>query len=640
MHLAKISIDNFRIFGTGDDCLTLSLHPKLTLIVGENDSGKTAVIDAIRFVLGTSDLDYVRLTIDDFHLSYSKNEDGQIVAHRAETLRIECLFENLSIQEAAMFLEWLGIEEKDGNPHYFLRVWLEARREESRDIDGKITVNFRAGSDDEGMRFDGEARRNLRATYLRPLRDAEREMSSRRGSRLSKILYAHVGPESENPEGGQKIVDIVRSANSQVKDDETVQEPLSSLRQEYFNKLQLQGGEGFYPDVAIADPNLRSILEQLQLLLSDINGVDENTKHGLGVNNLLFMSAELLLLSSLREYSLPMLLIEEPEAHLHPQLQNRLIHFLKDNEQEGVQVVMTSHSPNLASSLDLEHLIIMKNGHAYPLAPQYTELDPSDYGFLQRFLDVTKANLFFARGVLIVEGDAEYILLPTIAKLLQRPLDEYGVTVVNVGHTGLFRYARIFQRKDGGNMRVKVACLADLDVPSEFALDYQKPPQQTEKDYDLDQKKKSKKERLGGSGTKAFSSTLWTLEHDFCLKPDFALLMWISIQLAKSEALDKRQTFHNACDVYDTWVSEGLSTKEIAAKIYEPLYEKRASKAETAQHFAELLENDFQERDFSTTEDGDFDESSEEFLRYVAGFPDYIVDAIEHVTSSINRNAT
>ncbi len=88
------------------------------------------------------------------------------------------------------------------------------------------------------------------------------------------------------------------------------------------------------------------------------------------------------------------------------------------------------------------------NSNVYSLDSGSTALSEDDYQFLERFLDATKTNLFFAKGVIIVEGDAENILIPTLAELLDRPLYKYGVSIVNVGSTALLRFANIFKRKD------------------------------------------------------------------------------------------------------------------------------------------------------------------------------------------------
>ena len=158
---------------------------------------------------------------------------------------------------------------------------------------------------------------------------------------------------------------------------------------------------------------------------------------------------------------------------MHPQMQLRLMDFLEDKadgkcEDDKVQILVTTHSPNLASNVNLECVTVVSGGQVYPLKSGLTKLDPSDYRFLRRFLDVTKANLFFAKESVIVEGDGENILLPTLAKHIDCDFSEHGYRV-KVGSRGLFRYARIFQRTDGRVAPIKVACIADRDIPTNEA---------------------------------------------------------------------------------------------------------------------------------------------------------------------------
>lgn len=78
MYISKIRIENFRLFGAGDNAIAVALKPGLTAFVGENDAGKTAVIDALRFVLGTRDQGSVRLDLADFHHAPSGERADEI----------------------------------------------------------------------------------------------------------------------------------------------------------------------------------------------------------------------------------------------------------------------------------------------------------------------------------------------------------------------------------------------------------------------------------------------------------------------------------------------------------------------------------------------------------------------------------
>ena len=76
-----------------------------------------------------------------------------------------------------------------------------------------------------------------------------------------------------------------------------------------------------------------------------------------------------------------------------------------------------------------------------------------------------KQNLFFAKGVIFVEGSAENLLVPTIAEIIGRPLDKYGVSIVNISSTAFNNYSKIFLRKNQNEMiDIPIAIITDLDV--------------------------------------------------------------------------------------------------------------------------------------------------------------------------------
>lgn len=608
MYLSRITVENFRIFGSKDSgkSLDLKLRPGMTLIVGENDSGKSTLLDAIRLVLGTKSNDSLRLTVDDFHL-----EGGM----RATQLKITCSFDGLDAEEAAHFLEWLDL--RNGRS---LVIILEAQRKELSQrrgrFDREISVSIRAGVDGLGTAMEVSARDLLRVTYLRALRDAEQELAAKRGSRLSQVLLAHpafrdqvdpVDHPASSGDGGRDstthpidLVDIMRGANNSIRAHPAIQGTVSELNKTYLSEFVL-GGDELQGEVQMSDPVLRQILEQLQLVLADGEHPGMDVSRGLGLNNLLFMATELLLLQSGTEHAVPLALIEEPEAHLHPQLQVRLTDVLGKSTYSKTappQIIMTSHSPNLASIVDIERLVVMRRGQAFPMGPEYTELDASDYRFLKRFLDVTKSNLFFARGLLIVEGDAEQIVLPVLAEMMGRSLSKHGVSIINVGHRGLFRYARVFQRKVGPQPDIAVACVTDRDIPPDEAKPYVG-NRKTESEFTPEEIAVHNSDivtRVAGGPVKGFVSPKWTFEYDLAYS-GFGLEMHQATQLAKATKSKKRMLTgtemttitKKAEEEYLQWKQDGKSTAQIAALIYRPLAESAASKPETAQFFAELL---------------------------------------------------
>ena len=348
-----------------------------------------------------------------------------------------------------------------------------------------------------------------------------------------------------------------------------------------------------------------------------------------------------------------LLLIEEPEAHLHTQRQLRVMKYLQEQAVEkGVQIIVTTHSPNLASAIRLDNMVMIQNGHAYSLAEGETKLEASDYHFLERFLDVTKANLFFARGVMIVEGDAENILLPTLAKLIGRDFTEYGVSIVNVGGVGLRRYARIFQRRDiakTGQIGIPVACVTDFDVMPDCGNSIIKksiPTKEKLGDSGMEKKRVELNKKTTGQMVKTFIADQWTLEYDlayFGLAED----VYVAVRLTRQDVTHakKGNTIDDAAittvrqkalkDFKNleektrtetlTDLVNGCAYKELlATKVY-ALFTTgtKASKPISAQYLAGALLNK-QEIEKLTFDD------------WRKLLPTYLIEAIDYVTGAVD----
>ena len=601
MYLASIEIDKFRCISS----LFLKFDKGINLILGENDSGKSAVIDAIKLVTGTQSNDWIRLDRDDFF------SDG---AERAKELRIICRFHELSNEEAAAFLEWLSIE--DGK--YYLKLTLVGKRNESKNLMNEVSFDLCAGEDEESGSLSTEAKNKLRVTYLKPLRDAEYELAPRKGSRLSQILGAH---EIFQTEHGTKhaLVDTMDKANSEVteyfenKDGKKVSDIINETYLKQFSLTHNRISSKF----AITKNDLGKILEKLELSgFSSTN--DPNI--GLGSSNLLFIAAELLLLKKESGYvGLRLSLIEELEAHLHPQSQINLIDYLNSQATElGFQSIITTHSNSLACKIDLNNVILFKKGKAYPLRKENTKLLSADYEFLRRFLDDTKANLFFANGVIIVEGDAENLLIPSFARKIGYPLHKYGVSIVNVGSTALLRYSKIFQRADvKEQMGIRVSCITDFDVPPKAAKEYKYKvrkrgsteyveysligeTRKTKDEYtkeELVEREREIRSKYEGGDVKVFMPETWTLEFEIarsCLREELykainIALMTNDLEKPLSPEINQQSNDKVKSDIA-RWEAEGRDIDQIAIEIFAPLERGQASKAVVAQILARILD--------------------------------------------------
>lgn len=489
MYLQNIKLWNFRRFGAESfdiekPNLNLDFTKGLNVIIGENDSGKTAIIDAIKLVLKTHSYEYIKVEDKDFY-------------HQSDRFRIELTFKELSDEEAKNFTEWLTWEGEGDNIIPILKVFYDVKRKD----DKIFPTDIKAGADNEGYSLTAEAREYLKITYLKPLRDAENELISKRNSRLSQILLG----DTIFKDTDHTLVNDFNQVNNKVSDyfgSNGGGKEIKNKIDSYIKGFYGQDKETLF---RASNNDIKSILEKLSLSLKD----EENV--GLGTMNRLFMAVELLHLNKENWSGLRLGLVEELEAHLHPQAQMQIIDTLQ--KQENVQLILTTHSPNLASKVKLENLIICNNGNAFPMGKNYTKLNSDDYVFLEKFLDVTKSNLFFARGVILVEGWAEEIIIPSLAKAIGIDLTEKGVSVVNIGNVGFDHYSRIFLRKKEPYMDIPVAVITDCDVQ-----EYEKNGDNYNKRQNIGNEISEKITKIkedSSQNVKYFVAPRWTLE--YCL---------------------------------------------------------------------------------------------------------------------------
>lgn len=634
MYLSLLQIKNFRCFDGNEH--SIIFKKDLNVLVGENDSGKSAIMDAIKLVLGTTDMNWYRVEQEDFY-----KEDATL------EIKITCKFEDLNENERGAFLECLSYEDENKkNPCLYIH-W--TCRYLSSFNPPRPVVNISTGIEGNGPSPSAEARELLRATYLRALRDAYSEMQAGRHSRLSQIMQhiSVVDQGVDEYEEGNDIHNLSIAGIADLSNTLLAKHPaLDSINKEMTTILQekmLLKKDNIRTRLEVTGANSNKIKKEMALLEKLDLAVDKDASDmcgrvGLGTSNIMSMACELLLHNeAMGDNKSCFLLIEEPEAHIHAQRQLKLIQSLEEESEKGNrQTIITTHSPLLASVVKLSNIVIVKSGKAYSLEKEQTKLDEDDYLYLEKYLDATKANLFFARSVIIVEGPGEALLLPTLSKLLGCDFTDYGTSLVDVRSTGLRRYARIFQRKDENKqLDVNVACVTDRDImpncapriciDEKYTDDKDTWPKKSkrawraEADFSVPKAEnhvKEIKEKADGQKVKTFVANHWTLEYDLAYiglqdeeMKEILIDSVINVSYKKKNRPSKKDKLVEKINAYRT-------KEEKAAYFYSFFTSKKASKADFAQELAINLEKKYINR--------------AEDLKKV--LPDYLISAIIYVT--------
>jgi putative ATP-dependent endonuclease of the OLD family len=509
MHIDKVEIENFRLLGD----VNLLLEEKSTVIVGRNNSGKTSLTELFRRLLGEGTAAF---RLEDFSLSAHDQFWTAFKADRTDEQNVRGMLPSIKAKitidygrdasnvgalgefiidldpastKAVILIEYAL---KDGAISTFfkdipqfdtLRSEAEQKREFCRAIRERIASNFTAAA----LAVDPSDQNNTKSIEWGTLRalistgfiNAQRgldDVTHKERDVLGKVLEALL-----NNARSESATDADRGVATRLED--AVKNIQSSIDTGFNEQLQaLLPAFSLFGYPGLANPGLRTettldverlLTNHTKVHYTGVNGINlPEPYNGLGVRNLIFILLKLLeffksFASAAPSPAINLVFIEEPEVHLHPQMQEVFISKLTQisaifvqqftpGQNWPVQFVVTTHSSHIANKAPFDSMrYFMTRAAGNDTSVRTTVIkdlraglagtSPPDREFLHKYMTLTRCDLLFADKAILIEGTSERLMLPEMVKKVEAVignplLSTQYVSIVEVGGA----YAHLF----------------------------------------------------------------------------------------------------------------------------------------------------------------------------------------------------
>lgn len=466
MYLKKIEISNFRLWKKAN----IDLEKQSTVIIGKNNTGKTSLMNLIQLLVNNKNISFDDYPLGDRKILYENILDYLNGKKSYEELTKSFLLikitmyvdyslenddENLgalspfiidtdnSITEAKIEAIYSVIISKEVFDSIFTKEILnEADKEErikeilGRNFSSLIKLNFFAvNPSDNNKRRKIDFKEFKELFHIFAIK-AERNMNESEllnETPLKNIISSIFRPELDNASDSLKgkREDLRKFCD---KTNLTTEKQVNDLLKEIVKDF-IQFGYPSAEDQELFAKSDISLEEQIKNSVdlcyrnTDTNETLPSGYNGLGYKNLIKIQLELIdYAKQIKEYvenSIPIVFIEEPESHMHPQMQQKFIeyidNFCKNNFGKDIQIIITTHSSHIVNSTEFEKIRYVTKSNDSVLIKNLTDYchqKDNNKVFLQKYLTLNKCDLFFADKAILIEGTAERLLIPNMIEKL------------------------------------------------------------------------------------------------------------------------------------------------------------------------------------------------------------------------------
>lgn len=484
MRLTKLKLMNYRCFGPEEQIILLN---DLTTFIGNNSAGKTAALSALNCMFSEYSSDRI-LQRSDFYLPKDISPDEIQTQH----LHIEAVFEFDELQDAEncgknvipIFFQHLIVDNPGGLP--YLRIRLDATWEKSSTIEGSIDSKINYITCPESVEIEeshctSAPRRDLdkiRVVYIPAVRDPSKQLKNASGTMMYQIMNSINWSETTK----ENIKTKIKELNEQFEDEKGV----SMFGRSIAKQWKTYDSDNRYSTASLRfnSTDIESSIRKTEVVFEPSETGKEYTidQMGDGLRSLFYIS----LVDSILDVEsqmqkeietdpentsfsrnppiLTIVALEEPENHIAPHLLGKLVGNLQAiSSKKNAQAIMTSHSPAIVKRVDPENLRYFRVNKEKMTSTVKSITLPAKESSEDQYKYIKEAvraypELYFAKLVILGEGDSEEIIIPKYWEAKNGSLDVGGISVVPLGGRHVNHFWRLLN-----DLQIPHITLLDLD---------------------------------------------------------------------------------------------------------------------------------------------------------------------------------